>query len=355
MRGDLVCDAGCVLQDLDNYLAQYGYQTPLDLPSRHLCCIGGNVSTNAGGIRQMRFGNLHNSVMGLEVVLPDGTILDNLTTLRKDNTGYSLKNLFIGSEGTLGFITGVSISTARVRSGVHVFLLAFDSFEELIEAYVCARRELPETLSAFEMLDNDSIQCVQSRGLQHPKGSAFPISDRHNLYVVMETAGTDADLEQKVWKSERFLKTLYEKQVLRDGALAADDEELVQDTREWALAEGMIGKDIVSVYGYGHVGDGNMHLSIPVLRDDRFLVELVDNFVYEWTSSYHGSCSAEHGIGLMKVAYLPYTKSSCMISNMRKIKNLFDPKGIMNPYKLLPNKEQEERGEIVRKRSQVGC
>ncbi|KAG0172680.1 hypothetical protein DFQ30_009907 [Apophysomyces sp. BC1015] len=389
LRGDLVCDAGCVLQDLDNHLAQYGYQVPLDLPSRHLCCIGGNVSTNAGGIRQMRFGNLHSSVMGLEVVLPDGTVIDNLTTLRKDNTGYSLKDLFIGSEGTLGLVTGISISTSRIRSGIQVFLFAFSSFEDLIQTYVCARKELPETLSAFEMLDSDSVQCVRNRGHQHPRDTEFPISDKHKLYVVMETAGTDDEFEQK--KAERLLKTLFDKKIIQDGAIAADDEkrfsfwswrnmlpkaivesgpssihfdvslplprlnQLVEDTRDWALAEGLIGNDIVAVYGFGHVGDGNMHLSIPTLRDDRALVERIDDFVYEWTTRYHGSCSAEHGIGLMKVAYLPYTKSGCMISNMRKIKDLFDPKGIMNPYKLLPSKEQEERGEIVRKRSQVGC
>ncbi|RUS28371.1 hypothetical protein BC938DRAFT_481965 [Jimgerdemannia flammicorona] len=115
LSGALVCDAGCNLEVLDAHLDAEGYQIPLDLPSKHLCRIGGNVSTNAGGIRMMRFGNLHGSVLGLEVVLPDGTILDNLNTNRKDNTGYHLKNLFIGSEGTLGFITGVSILAVRKR------------------------------------------------------------------------------------------------------------------------------------------------------------------------------------------------------------------------------------------------
>jgi len=113
ISGTLVCDAGCILEVLDNYLAERGYMVPLDLGAKGSCHIGGNVATNAGGLRLLRYGSLHGNVLGLEVVLPDGTILENLSTLRKDNTGYDLKQLFIGSEGTLGIITGVSILTPR--------------------------------------------------------------------------------------------------------------------------------------------------------------------------------------------------------------------------------------------------
>jgi D-lactate dehydrogenase (cytochrome) len=171
---------------------------PLDLPARHLCRIGGNISTNAGGIRQMRFGNLHSSVMGLEVVLPDGTILDNLTTLKKDNTGYHLKNLFIGSEGTLGLVTGVSITTPRIRHGVNVFMLGFDDFADVVQTYSLAKKELPETLSAFEVFDNDSVKCVYKQNYQEPAGTPFPISDKHHVYVVLETAGKEPEFEDKV-------------------------------------------------------------------------------------------------------------------------------------------------------------
>lgn len=134
-------------------------------------------------------------------VLPDGTILDNLTTMRKDNTGYHLKNLFIGSEGTLGFVTAVSIATQRIRPAVNVFLLAFRSFEDVVKAYTLARRELPETVAAFEVLDNDTIQVVRGQDFQIPKGSVFPIDDTHPFYVVMETAGKDNDIEDMVKKA----------------------------------------------------------------------------------------------------------------------------------------------------------
>ncbi|KAI7899913.1 uncharacterized protein BX663DRAFT_488899 [Cokeromyces recurvatus] len=389
LRGDLICEAGCVLQDLDNYLVERGYQIPLDLPARHICRIGGNIATNAGGIRQMRFGNLHSSVMGLEVVLPDGTILDNLTTLKKDNTGYHLKNLFIGSEGTLGFVTAVSITTPRLRDGVNVFLLGFSNFQQVVETYSLAKKELPETLSAFEVFDNDSVRCVREQDYQEPAGSPFPIQDTHHVYVVLETAGTVPKFENE--KADRFLSLLRERGFIQDGAIARTAAErarfwswrtklpraivqngpssihfdislplprlyqLVEDTRSWAIAEGLIPNDIVAVYGYGHVGDGNLHLTIPALRDDQELTEKVDRFVYEWTAKYQGSISAEHGVGLMKSPYLAYTKSCTMINTMRKIKDLFDPHQIMNPYKVFPTESQEEEGELIRKKFMVGC
>ncbi|KAI8988713.1 hypothetical protein BDB01DRAFT_719382 [Pilobolus umbonatus] len=369
-RGDLICDAGCVLQDLDKYLCTYGYQMPLDLPARHLCAIGGNVATNAGGIRQMRFGNLHSTVMGLEVVLPDGTILDNISTLKKDNTGYHLKNLFIGSEGTLGFITGVSIMTAPIRESVNVFLLGFDHFDDVIQTYSLAKKEISETLSAFEVFDKDCVNTVREHRLQEPKGSAFPISDQHQIYVILESAGSQPEYE--VAKAEAFLKLLFDKGCVKAGILAKNPTEaahlwswrtktpqaivknapssihfdvslplpklyqLVLETRAWAQSEGLIPNELVGIFGYGHVGDGNLHLTIPAMHDDESLKEKVDNFVYKWTAQYKGSVSAEHGIGLMKSLYLSYTKSKAMITSMLKIKDVFDPNGIMNPYKVFP-------------------
>ncbi|KAI9315106.1 hypothetical protein BX666DRAFT_1959444 [Dichotomocladium elegans] len=389
LRGDLVCDAGCVLQDLDDFLIRAGFQIPLDLPARHKCRIGGNISTNAGGIRQMRFGNLHGSVMGLEVVLPDGTIIDNLTTMRKDNSGYHLKNLFIGSEGTLGFVTGVSIATAQIRDAVNVFIVALNSFEEVVQAYTHARRELPETVAAFEVLDTSTVEIVKQQGYQVPKGSPFPISDRHPFYVVMETAGKDRDIEDL--RADRFLEKMLKQNVFLEGAIARTPAEIarfwswrdnvpkaivqtgptsihfdislklpllykvVEDTRAWAVKEGLIGTKIRAVYGYGHVGDGNLHLTIPCLVDDESVREKIDDYVYAWTAKHGGSGSAEHGMGFMKAPYLSFTKSTTIIDNMRKIKNLFDPNGIMNPYKLFPTKEQEEHGERVRRSPHVGC
>ncbi|KAI8093077.1 uncharacterized protein BX664DRAFT_328869 [Halteromyces radiatus] len=389
LKGDLICDAGCVLEDVDEYLLSFGYQFPLDLPSRHLCQIGGNISTNAGGIRQMRFGNLHGNVTGLEVVTGEGTIINTLTTLRKDNTGYHLKNLFIGSEGTLAIVTKIAITTARLRQGINVFVFGFATFEQVVQAFSKAKKCLPETISAFEVLDRESIECVAQLGYQQPSNAVFPISTQHNLYVIMETAGTDPEYENK--KAIKFTEDLLKEGIALNGIVAKDEAEatsfwswrtmlpraivqqgpssihfdislplpllyqLVTDTRAWARENDMIGKDIHAIFGYGHVGDGNMHLSIPALRVDEELRKTVDDFVYGWTSQYNGSISAEHGIGLMKRSYLSYTKSRSSISSMRQIKDVFDPNGILNPYKLLPTEKEENDGAIIRKRADVGC
>ncbi|CAM0137888.1 D-2-hydroxyglutarate dehydrogenase, mitochondrial [Umbelopsis sp. WA50703] len=392
LSGALVCDAGCNLEKLDKYLADYGYQIPLDLPAKHLCRIGGNASTNAGGIRQMRFGNLHGSIMGLEVVLPDGTVLDNLSTMKKDNTGYHLKNLFIGSEGTLGYITAVSIQAARIRPAVNVLMLAFPSYEHVVQAYDYCKKRLSETISAFEVLDQDSIRCVQNVDFQIPKGSAFPIGDHHNFYVVMETAGSIEEDETK--RVNAFLQELLEQDIASDGAIASTPEkresfwswrtklppaivqtgphsihfdismpipklyQVVYDTRAWMDKQGIIGRDVKAVYGYGHVGDGNLHLTIPALIDSESLREEIDEFIYTWLTQYSGSVSAEHGIGLMKAPYLTYTKSVTMVQQMQRIKNMFDPNGILNPYKLFPKDNELWEGQAVRKRvraANCGC
>ncbi|KAG2172920.1 hypothetical protein INT44_004661 [Umbelopsis vinacea] len=392
LSGALVCDAGCNLETLDTYLAQHGYQIPLDLPAKHLCRIGGNAATNAGGIRQMRFGNLHGSIMGLEVVLADGTVLDNLSTMRKDNTGYHLKNLFIGSEGTLGYITAVSIQAVRIRPAVNVLMIGFPSYDHVVQAYDLCKKRLSETISAFEVLDQDSMRCVKQVGFQVPEGSPFPISSDEAFYVVMETAGSIEEDEAK--RVQNFLDELRSSDIATDGAIATTAEaresfwswrtklppaivqtgphsihfdismpipklyQVVYDTRDWMNKQGIIGRDVVAVYGYGHVGDGNLHLTIPALIDSEELREKIDEFIYTWLTQYSGSVSAEHGIGLMKAPYLTYTKSLTMVNQMQRIKTMFDPNGILNPYKVFPQEHELLEGQAVKKRVQAarcGC
>lgn len=196
VAGTLVADAGCVLQALDEHVAQGGLMMPLDLGAKGSCQLGGNISTNAGGLRVLRYGSLHGSVLGLEVVLPDGTIFDGLSTLRKDNTGYDLKQLFIGAEGTLGIVTGVSIATPQRPSAVNVAMFGLDSFEQVQQMFVKARHVLGEILSAFEFLDQDTFRIVQKHSsrptVRDPFSSAYP------FYVVLETSGSNAEHDSQV-------------------------------------------------------------------------------------------------------------------------------------------------------------
>ncbi|KAJ1913723.1 D-lactate ferricytochrome c oxidoreductase [Mycoemilia scoparia] len=377
--GILVCDSGCILEELDKFAAGHGFSMPLDLGAKGSCHIGGNVSTNAGGIRFIRYGSLHGSVLGLEVVLPDGTIVDNLGTLPKDSTGYDLKQLFIGAEGTLGIVTGVSIVTPPRPNSVNVAVLGVSSYDAVQKAFRKVRRDLAEVLSAFEFWDTRCMQIV----LDH-NNLRSPLEEEHPFYILIETSGSKKDHDDE--KLAECLESLLENEIIDDGALAQDE---TQVSKMWSMREGIpesLGKwgptykydisipigvlyDIVpemanrleqaglyskdpktyesaskddpnvvvkGVLGYGHIGDGNLHLNVVANRFDKKVTDVLEPYVYEWVASHKGSISAEHGLGLMKAPHLHYSKSKVIVDWMVRIKNAFDPNGIMNPYKFLP-------------------
>ncbi|SPO21558.1 probable DLD2 - D-lactate dehydrogenase [Ustilago trichophora] len=367
VAGTLVCDAGCILESLDNYIAEKGYMMPLDLGAKGSCHIGGNVATNAGGLRFLRYGSLHGNVLGLEVVLPDGTIMDNLSTLRKDNTGFDLKQLFIGSEGTIGLITGVSITTPRRPSAVNVAVFALDSYEAVQTVFGQVKKHCGEILSAFEFFDQTSFDVVQKHATSHVRD---PFEARHPFYVLIETSGSNKDHDDE--KLQVLLEHLMEEGMIQDGVLAQDETqlqglwalresipeaagkmgkvfkydlsmpinkmyELVLDMRKRFDEHGVHGedKDVGAVCGYGHIGDGNLHINIVAKSYDEKIENIIEPYIYEWTSDVKGSVSAEHGLGLMKATKIGYSKTPESIEYMKKIKDLFDPKGILNPYKYI--------------------
>ena len=391
--------AGCILESLDQFLLPRGHTVPIDLGAKGSCAIGGNVATNAGGLRLLRYGSLHGSVTGLEVVLANGTVLDVLTGLRKDNTGYDVKQLFIGSEGTLGVITGVALACPPAPVAVNVAYLATPSFEAAIETLRLAKQKLGEVLSAFEFLDRASLRVT----LKHLPGARNPLSfagldtergggsssntasrkegeeeeQSSPFYLVVETSGSDADHDAA--KLERFLERAMDQGVVTNGVVAQDSAQaagiwriregitealrhrgaiykydvslpipkmydLVLDMRKrlHAVDDSTPGDDDggVLVVGYGHLGDGNLHLNISVPSGyDEAVRTQIEPHVYEWTSSVRGSVSAEHGLGAMKAEAIGYSKSKEAVAVMRAVKEVLDPAGILNPYKVLPRLE----------------
>ncbi|KAI0932331.1 hypothetical protein AcW1_000513 [Taiwanofungus camphoratus] len=366
--GILVTDAGCILQSLSDYLAPHHHIVPLDLGAKGSCQIGGNVSTNAGGLRLLRYGSLHGSVLGLEVVLPDGTILDQLTTLRKDNTGYDLKQLFIGAEGTLGIVTGVSILTASAPQASNNVMLALPTFDNVLPLYKEVKRQLSEILSAFEFIDRRAYDLA----VKHGQGRALDDADIEgaDCFVLVETSGSNREHDEA--KLNSLLESLMEADtpLINTGVLATSP---AQFTSLWAIREGLTeamskeGKaykydisvplhkfrevidttrehveslgllregGIRHVVGYGHVGDGNLHLNVVADVYSQEIEAALEPFVYELVAKYNGSISAEHGIGVMKTHALPYSKNAVSIEWMKRIKHLFDPNGIMNPGKV---------------------
>ena len=363
VSGSLVLDAGCVLEVADKYLAEKGYIFPLDLGAKGSCHVGGNVATNAGGLRLLRYGSLHGSVLGMEAVLPDGTIMDDLCVLRKNNTGYDLKQLFIGGEGTIGIITKLCIQCPQRSPAVNVAFFGLESFDKAQEAFREAKSQLSEILSAFELIDGRSQDLVHK-----VKGEKKPLDDDHPFYCLVETSGSNGDHDYE--KLEKFLEDVMSREVIADGVVAQDGTQarslwgwregvpeclghwggvykydvsiplkdmysIVDDVRGRIEEAGLLGDTedhpVVEVVGYGHMGDSNLHLNIPVRRYDKKVEQVLEPYVYEWIAEKKGSISAEHGLGLAKKNYIGYSRNETMIAMMKQIKNLYDPVSTPEP------------------------
>lgn len=371
VSGIFTADAGVILQTADEWLRERGYMFPLDLGAKGSCHIGGNVATNAGGLRLLRYGSLHGSVLGLEAVLPNGEIFEGLGSLRKDNTGFDLKQLFIGSEGSIGVVTGVAVLCPPKPVSINVAWLGLDSYEAVQKTFRLSKQHLGEIMSSFECVDEASIQVVDAAAKKHGTDLQSPLEAVHPYQVLIETSGSNGEHDED--KLNSFLETVMESGTVVDGVVAQDEGQiqalwqwregvseasakwggvykydvslplpvmwdLVRATEERLKASDLISKDddtkpVYSVIGYGHIGDGNLHLNICVREYNKKVESALEPFVFEFVSTHHGSVSAEHGVGFQKAHALHYSKSPAMLELMRDIKRHYDPNGIMNPYK----------------------
>jgi len=368
--GIVTCQSGVVLEHLDNYLADRGFMVPLDLGAKGTCTIGGNAATNAGGLRYLRYGSLRGNILGMEAVLADGTILDSLSCLRKDNTGYGLPQLFIGAEGTLGIITRLSLLVPSRPKAKNVALFGCRDFWSVKRAFLLARQNLGEILSAVEFADRAALDFVFTR-----EGLRDPLTDQHPFYILIETSGMNEDHDGE--KLHNFLEAAMHvadgesDAVVTDGVVAQDATqaaaiwrlregisdsmtfsgyvykydvslplprmyELVEDTRIRLKAHGVADTEKI-VVGYGHLGDANLHLNVCSIsgRNDEMLA-LLEPWLFEWVAGAKGSISAEHGLGQCKNDFLHLSKDTSAVNMMKQLKAAMDPKGILNPYKVLP-------------------
>ena len=362
----MTLDAGVILERAQAAAEQVGRLFPLSLASEGSCQIGGNLATNAGGTAMLAYGNARDMVLGLEVVLADGRIWDGLRALRKDNTGYDLKDLSIGSEGTLGIITGAVLKLFPKPAEHATAFAGLASVDDAARFFGLARLAAGAEMTAFEIIPRTGIEMV----LRHGAQVRDPLETPHDWYVLIELSGREA-----TGASDKCLENLLgealEAEVIRDAALAAS---LAQRNDFWRLRElmsevqrlegGSIKHDIsvpiaripefinrandlvqVMVPGartvpFGHYGDGNIHYNVsqPTGMDKDVFMAQWDTIaagVYEIVRDLKGSISAEHGIGRMKRDMLKKVKSEVELDMMRQIKDLFDPKGILNPGKVL--------------------
>jgi FAD/FMN-containing dehydrogenase len=363
----MTVEAGCVLANLQQAAADVDRLFPLSLGAEGSCQIGGNISTNAGGVNVLRYGNTRDLVLGLEVVLPDGRIWNGLRALRKDNTGYDLKHLFIGAEGTLGIVTAAALKIfPRPHASATAWAAVRDP-EAALEFLSLLRDHCGDRITAFELISRRCLDLV----LAHIPGSRDPLPSPHAWYVLTELSDSNADSALRP-ELEAALGAAMERSLVIDAVIA---ESAAQSQALWRIREsvpeaaksepGMLyrhdvavavsevpafireaeqalkakfpGADIIC---FGHLGDGNLHYNTYVAgrnRADAAAREAHDvtQLVYDIVHRYGGSFSAEHGIGLAKVAELRRYKSAVELELMHTVKRALDPLGIMNPGKVL--------------------
>lgn len=363
----LTVEAGCILANLQQTATDNGFMFPLRIGSEGSCQIGGNISTNAGGVQVLHYGNTREQVLGLEVVLPNGDIWDGLTSLRKDNTGYDLKQLFIGGEGTLGIITAAVVKMYPKPKYQQIAMIALPSVEAAIDFLGLARTMSGDQVTAIELIPRIAIDLV----VKNVPNFTDPMPEKYDWQILVElSSSATEDLKGLM---EAILEEGFDQEIVLDAIIPGSE---AQQNKLWALREeisgaqkpegGSIKHDISVPIGkipefirtadaalqkvipgfrpvtFGHIGDGNLHYNPlqPVgAEPQEFLSkwEDVSRIVHDIAHDLRGSISAEHGIGRMKKNELTRYKSDVELRLMRQVKAAFDPQGIMNPGKMLPD------------------
>lgn len=367
LNNTMTVEAGVILQTIQEAADAVDRLFPLSLGGQGSCMIGGNLSTNAGGVNVLRYGNTRDLVLGLEVVLPDGRIWNGLRSLRKDNTGYDLKQLFVGAEGTLGIITTAVLKLFPKPSATAVAWAAVKDPEAALELLALVRRHCGDRINAFELISRNCLELV----MRHIPGTRDPLPAPHGWYVLTELAdsrpgdalraeleaalqeGIDTGLVIDVTIAESGAQSEALWRIRESIPEAARGEAGMLYRHDIAVAVSAIPRFIreagpaieqrfpgANVICFGHLGDGNLHYNAFVpgrLRSDAQAREAHDvtDLVYDLVQRFSGSFSAEHGIGLAKVRELQRYKSPVEVDLMRTVKRALDPKGLMNPGKVL--------------------
>jgi FAD/FMN-containing dehydrogenase len=353
----LRAQAGAKLGNVQREAEKHGMVFPLDLGARDSATVGGNISTNAGGLRVLRYGMMRNLVLGIEAVLADGTVLTSLNRMLKNNAGYDLKQLFIGSEGTLGVVTRAELRLVSRTHSQETLLAALPTFDALVDLLGRLDAGLGGQLAAFEALWGNYYDLNTAA----PAQNAPPLARGAPFYAIAETLGGDPESDRA--RLEAVLGDALSAGVITDVTLASSETErrAIWNIREdvWqpkhiaplltfdvslpienmkayveevnAAVDAFAGENRSFVFG--HMADGNLHLVIAA-GDDAATRAKVEEMVYRPLAAIGGSVSAEHGIGLEKRAYLPLSRTPAEISTMRLIKRALDPKGILNPGKV---------------------
>jgi len=354
----MTVQAGVTMQAAQERADEAGLYFPVDIGARGECMLGGNVSTNAGGTRVIRYGMIRDSILGLEAVLADGTVVSSMNTLLKNNSGFDLKQLFIGSEGQLGLITRIVFRLQAKPRSHNVALVACDEFPQVVELLTTTRRHLGGALCGFEVMwDNYFHEVVAPVGRL-----PTPIPPQHRYYVIIEATGTRPGTDDDAF--EAAISEIFAAGFCTDGVIAKSDSEreaiwAIRHEVEWVVRDccifdvslpvahvheynETITADITAaipaakVVTFGHLGDNNIHISVLCNERTEEQVAIIEQHIYENLAPYGGAISAEHGIGVEKRDWLPVSRTPAEIELMRTLKRSLDPKNILNPGKVFP-------------------
>ena len=356
----VVVEAGAPLQKLQDAVAEAGLHFAFDLGARGSCTIGGNIAVNAGGNQVLRYGMMREQVLGLEVVLADGTILSSMNRLLKNNTGYDLKHLFVGSEGTLGIVTRAVLRLHPRSLSTNTALVAVSSFNALTGFFALMGEQLGGGLTAFEVMWRDHYKMIAVDSGRH----TAPLPGDHPYYIVVRQEGADAARDGEQFSAA--LEMAAEKELLSDAVIAQSEAQAqsIWDIREdvfglYMALQPLCAFDIslpiaemetyvatlrqavndkwgedAKMIVFGHMGDGNLHVLVSVGDGSDAATRAINKLVYEPLRDIGGSVSAEHGIGLEKKDYLSLSRSPEEIAVMKTLKQALDPNNILNPGKI---------------------
>jgi len=352
----VTCESGVIIEDIINAVKDKDLLLPLNFGARGSAQIGGAVSTNAGGLRVFKYGMTRNLVMGLEVVLPDGTIISSLKKLMKDNSGYDLKQFFIGSEGTLGIVTKVVLRLYQHPKTRYTALAVTNDYKKVLDLLKFMEDKISKNLTAFELLWNDTYKQMISNKTIYNKY----LPDNYKYYVLIEFMGGDFENDYDTF--EKAIMNAVDHQLVEDAVVGKDEKEqlniwgiredvavLAEEKKfdqqfDISIPVAQIGEvidktilelkncqGIETIFPFGHVADGNIHFIIGKDSDNDELKSKINEIIYTNTELVQGSISAEHGIGLDKKKYLIKSRSKDEIELMKLIKKAIDPKNILNP------------------------
>ena len=354
----ITVQAGVPLERVQEEAEKYNLMLAVDLGARGSCTIGGNISTNAGGNMVIKYGMMRDSVLGLEAVLADGKVVTSMNQMLKNNSGYDLKQLFIGTEGTLGFVTKAVLRLREKPKSINTALLGLDSFAQVIKLLKYLDKGLGGNLSAYEVMWKNYYEVV----VQSNSSNTPPLPINSNYFVLVETLGANQEKDTSLF--EELLEEALQNKIIKDAVIPQSE---LERSRLWAIRDDVeqhykegpvkmfdVSMPILSMEDYvkevnkrfsenwdtykcvvfGHVGDGNLHIIGGVGSENKEEIIAMESCIYEPLEDINGAISAEHGIGLEKKNYLGISRSVNEINLMKTLKKALDPNNILNPGKV---------------------